>query len=365
MTSFPYAFLLAVIIGLFILNYVVYYPIKAVFCKNNKGSVYLRLIFLFMNAFFLWSEIFRRYWKIGWLASIGSIWLGVLSIAFTIMLIDLIIILIFPKIARLATSVSLVLIVLASTAALINSAIPPKIRNIPLYSKKVTPELEGLKVILFSELHLNSNTNQKLLLRKLEMVNELEPDLIIIGGDLIDEPYVSIAHFAPHFKNLKTKYGVYSVAGNHEYYQQIKEYYQFTAEAEINNLLNSNYEPVKGLQIVGITDPTAEKIGDNPPNVDKAFNEVDNNKFTIFISHQPLYYDEAIAKGADLLLSGHTHKGQIPPMTFLVGLRYKYYYGLNKIGDSYQYTTSGVSTWGPPMRLLSDNEIVVFTLHRE
>jgi predicted MPP superfamily phosphohydrolase len=99
------------------------------------------------------------------------------------------------------------------------------------------------------------------------------------------------------------------------------------------------------------------------PNVEKAYQGADTTSYIIFVSHQPLYYEEALSKGADLLLSGHTHRGQIPPMNFLVKLRYKYAYGLNKIGQSYQYTTSGISTWGPPMRLFSDNEIVLFTLH--
>jgi predicted MPP superfamily phosphohydrolase len=234
------------------------------------------------------------------------------------------------------------------------------VREYDLYSEKISAASDGLKIILVSEFHLLSNSDIVWLEKTVALINDLNPDLVIIAGDLIDEPYNKIKHFANPFTKLKAPLGIFAVPGNHDYYHDIRSFYSFTEEAGITNLLNE-YISINGdITIAGITDRTSKT---NPPDVKKALNDVNPEDYLVFVSHQPLYYKEALEMGVDLILAGHTHRGQIPPLRFLIEFYFRYPYGLYEEKGSYLYTTSGVNTWGPPMRLFSHNEIIVFNLY--
>ncbi len=353
-------FLSGIIVSLIILNWTLYFPISKAFSLQRKSRLLLLLILLILNMLFLWGEVFRRFWDINWLSTIGNIWLGVLAISFSIMVFNLLIFVLIRKMFRYTTIASLTFIVVLSFVALFNNLTLPEVLEYDIYSNKISPEAERIKIVLISEFHLLSNTNRTRIEKVINRINQLQPDLIIIAGDLIDDKYQKINHFIPKFQALQSRYGTFSVPGNHDYYSNINSYLKFTAEAGIYNLLNENRVITEDLVLVGVTDRTSTL---NPPDVEQAMQGIEREPYIVFVSHQPLYHKEAIDQGADLILAGHTHRGQIPPLRFLVGLRFPYSYGYYEERGRIIYTTSGVNTWGPPMRLFSRNEIVVFNLY--
>lgn len=356
-------FILALLFSLFLLNFSIYFPIVKAYQPNRKIRLLLIFFLLLMTLVMAWGEVLRRIWGINWLSQIGLIWLGTLGISFTIMLLNMLLFLFFRKKFRLLTTISLLTAFLLSVWAIINNYRPPKIIEYDIFSEKISSESNGFRLVLVSELHLMNDTSQKWLDKTIARINDLNPDLVVIAGDLIDEPFERISHLAESFLSLNVKQGTYSVPGNHDYYHSLSSYLVFTEQAELNNLLNENRQITSDITLTGVTDRTAERSGLEEPDVEKAMSGINPQEYVIFLSHQPLYYEEALKQGADLILAGHTHRGQIPPMTFLVELYYRYPYGYYEVNGSTIYTTSGVFTWGPPMRLFSRNEIVVFNLY--
>jgi uncharacterized protein len=374
-------FLVTLALSLFILNWFLYYPIVKAFKLKKKQRLMLLLTLLLMTLMMVWGETVRRIWGISEFSLPGQIWLGILAISFTVMSLNLILrvlSLLAPRIIikqychellsrlfRHLTTLSIVLVILLSAIALRNNYLPAIVQHHSIYSDKITPNTEGLKVVLVSEFHFMNNTSIDRLNRIISQINQLDPDMVIIAGDLIDDNISRIWHLAPFFRNINAKYGKYVIPGNHDYYNDLQNFIEFVELAGLTPLYNEWNEIIPGLVLSGITDPQAGRFGYDSPDVSKALAGVDENDFIILASHQPLYTEEALSGGADLILAGHTHGGQIPPMTFLVSLRFKYHYGLfNKEDQRYVYTTSGVNIWGPPMRLGTSNEIVLFELKR-
>lgn len=360
---------------IFLLNLSIYYPVAKSYGLSNKARKTLVLLLGLMTLLMVGGEVVRRVWGIYWLSTVGFVIMGVYSITFTLMIISITIFLISkllspvlpssPKsVFQAVTTLSLILSVILSIIALWNGNRIPIVVSYQITSDKIGEHNEGLRIVFASDFHLTGATNIKRLYHKFKLINELNPDLIIIGGDLIDEPLSSIKELTEPFRKLEPAYGIYAVSGNHEYYTAIKDFATFADKANIRTLFNENIRLTEGLTIIGVPDPTAKAMGYEGPDIPKAFTGVNEDDFLIFVSHQPIHHQEAAA--SDLMLAGHTHKGQIPPMTWLVALYYKYHYSLFKPEPGkYIYTTSGISTWGPPMRLLSNNEIVLFTLTKE
>ena len=117
-----------------------------------------------------------------------------------------------------------------------------------------------------------------------------------------------------------------------------------------------------GLQVAAVDDVRTARLSE--ADIAAVLARLDKAKPSLFLSHQPLYFEAAARAGVTLMLSGHTHQGQIFPFNLIVRLVYRYFYGLYRIGDSRLYVTSGTGQWGPPMRLFTRTEIVRFTLRR-
>lgn len=222
--------------------------------------------------------------------------------------------------------------------------------------------MKGFKIVHLSDLHLGTISKEKWLEQVVEKVNSLEPDLIVITGDLIDSDINGVEKLVDPLKKLNSRYGVFSVTGNHEFYAGLDRFYELAKKTGIKILKNEKYVLNEHLEIVGIDDDTNRRFKRENYNPDELFKKIESQKFTIFLSHKPKYFESAVSAGVDLQLSGHTHAGQIPPMDLIVYLTFKYPYGLYKLRDSYLYTTSGTSVWGPPMRLFSFSEIVKIVL---
>jgi hypothetical protein len=216
--------------------------------------------------------------------------------------------------------------------------------------------------VQLSDLHLDSTKSAGKVAGMVEAVNELDPDLIVITGDFIDGDITSDSLFCDSLSQLKARYGIISITGNHEFYAGIDYFLEFSKKLNITVLRNEKKTVAQALEIVGIDDNEGRQFSRMGPDLDGAMKGCDPAKPVILLRHRPEGFEQAVRKGVALQISGHTHAGQIPPMDLLVCLFLKYPYGLYRKNGSYLYTSCGTGYWGPPMRLFSRSEIVKFVL---
>ena len=220
-----------------------------------------------------------------------------------------------------------------------------KLKRIKIYSSRVDKQI---RLIFISDTHLGSNPKkhlEKILLK----IKSLEFDFLLIGGDFIDSSSFDLDDL-DILKNIKKP--ILFISGNHEYY--IKDY-----ENKLNRLKNFNLKFLDNesfkfakLNFIGISDNLSLE---NQKNI--ASRLIQEDLFNLILVHKPTLWDHIYEK-TDLMLSGHTHNGQIFPFNFFVRLQFKNIYGLYKKITSNLYVSSGSGCWGPKMRLGSSNEIV-------
>jgi uncharacterized protein len=223
------------------------------------------------------------------------------------------------------------------------------------------PAWRGRSAALISDLHLGHVRNGSFLRRMVAKILKEEPDAIFVAGDLYDGTAIDVRRAAEPLSDLVAPHGVYFVAGNHEQFGDESKYLHAIAAAGVRVLINEKVE-VDGLQILGVPYRNAAQ-GGHFTSVLQAIG-LDRNRASILLTHAPDHPEIAEAAGVSLQLSGHTHLGQFIPWSWMARRIYRQFvYGLSRVGEMQVFTSSGAGTWGPPLRLGSNPEIVV--LHFE
>lgn len=296
----------------------------------------------------------------------GAIWQGVVGVGFTVLFCNDLVNFgnLFFKIKNFryySTLVSLAVAAVLIIWSLANPAFILKIKDVNLKVKNLQPE--KLTAALWADVHITPFTTYAAIQKIVEKTNELNPDIILIAGDLIDTD-ISQNYVSYGLDKLKAKYGVFAVTGNHEYYAGVEYYEKFCENAGIRLLRNENFVIENLIALAGINDKEGQKRGIDKFDVPAAFSGLDKNFPVIFISHRPEPFDEALRQGFNIVqLSGHTHAGQMIPLE-LIRRFFKYNYGLFERDGSYMYLTSGTRWWGPPMRTFTTSELVRITLEK-
>ena len=234
--------------------------------------------------------------------------------------------------------------------------------------ERVDIKLKDLKttysIVQLSDIHIGGLIDKKFIKKMVTRVNELSPDIVVITGDLVD---IALEYAIPaldELKELDTKFGIFFIVGNHEYLHGIDDIINKVKSLNIKVLENENIyigEPNNGFNLAGVYDVMGERTGHHKPDLKKALNNKDVNSPTILLAHQPRYIYEV--NGVDLMLSGHTHGGQLYPFRLLVKIVQPYLQGLYKHNDQLQiYVNKGTGFWGPPMRLGASSEITFITI---
>lgn len=215
----------------------------------------------------------------------------------------------------------------------------------------------GRKAALISDLHLGHVRNGSFLRRIVSHVLKEKPDAIFIAGDLYDGTAIDAKGAAEPLTALTAPHGVYFVAGNHEQFGDDSKYLRAVESAGVRVLTNEKVD-AEGLQIIGV--PYRHAAHDaHFASVLQGIG-VDRDRASILLTHAPDHPQVAEAAGVSLQLSGHTHVGQFIPWSWMARRIYRQFvYGLSRIGKMQVFTSSGVGTWGPPLRLGSNPEIVV------
>lgn len=215
----------------------------------------------------------------------------------------------------------------------------------------------GRRAVLVSDLHLGHVRNGNFLRRIVAHVLREKPDAIFIAGDLYDGTAIDAKRAAEPLRELTAPQGVYFVAGNHEQFGDDTKYLRAVEAAGVRVLQNEKVDAA-GLQIIGVPYRHATH-GNHFASVLKQL-DLDPSRASILLTHAPDHPQIAEAAGVSLQLSGHTHLGQFLPWSWLARRIYRQFvYGLSRIGKMQVFTSSGAGTWGPPLRLGSNPEIVL------
>jgi hypothetical protein len=297
---------------------------------------------------------------------VSSVWIGmVVYFVLVILASDLLRLIIFRGVFDgRAVSAVVTTIVVAITIYGLVEARSIGITRLQVRMTNLPSQLEGLRIAQISDVHMGRIVRGPRLERIVTMVNDLHPDLIVITGDLVDAEALHMEDMIHPLRRLNSKYGVFAVPGNHEYFAGIDRSQAFTEQAGVTMLRNRWVTIADGLQLVGRDDPVGARVtGEKIPSLEEIMRGTDRSKPTILLYHTPVTtFEELQAQGIQLQLSGHTHKGQLWPFNYIVKLIYKMPYGRFTSGDTTIYVNRGTGTWGPPMRVAARPEITLITL---
>ncbi|EAJ5698353.1 metallophosphoesterase [Campylobacter lari] len=244
----------------------------------------------------------------------------------------------------------------------VNAISAPKVNEVDIKIKNLK---EDLNIALLSDVHLGKNLGEDFLKTLIDEVNALNADIIIIAGDLIDADIASMTYINL-LENFKSKYGTYFVYGNHEYYNDINAISKKLKTLKNFKVLEDESIDFGDFTLSGTLDLAAKRLGFKESNIEKIKTQINQEKVNILITHQPKYVKTYDVRGFDLILSGHTHAGQIFPFSLLVYLEQGFVYGLYKLSkDSLLYVSSGAGFWGPAVRFLAPSEIALIRLKGE
>lgn len=233
--------------------------------------------------------------------------------------------------------------------------------NIPL--EKLSPKHNSLNIVQISDVHLGTIIHKERLIEIVEKANALNPDLVLITGDLVDENVEKLEDMVEPLSKIKSRLGVYAVTGNHEFYAGVDKAVRFMEQAGVSVLRNRYVTIDSILNLVGLDYMSEEQQlrRKNPP-LETIMTGMDKSLPTILMYHTPIRLKMAEAAGIDLQLSGHTHKGQLFPFNLITKLVYTVDSGYARIGKMQIYVSNGVGTWGPPLRVGAPPEIVQIRL---
>jgi predicted MPP superfamily phosphohydrolase len=235
-------------------------------------------------------------------------------------------------------------------------------RTYNLHINKKAIAHEQLRVAVVSDIHLGNLVGNRHLKRLVTMVEGMNPDLILLVGDVIDddiEPFIR-NRMSEMMKKLKAPLGVYAVLGNHEYYGgHIEEFVKQMNAIDIKVLRDESVLVNGEFYVVGRKDKTAQSADPGGRRtMDELLTELDLSLPVIVMDHQPYQFDKAAAAGADILLSGHTHRGQFAPNHWVTRRLFELDWGYLKKENLHVVVSSGFGTWGPPIRIASRSEVV-------
>jgi len=226
----------------------------------------------------------------------------------------------------------------------------------------INKEISPLRIVAISDLHLGYGVSSAKLDRWITLINEAEPDIVVMVGDIVDNPTsfrpIKNRDFATRLRKINARYGVFASLGNHEYIAGIYRTLAFLKDAGITVLRDTAILINDEFYLIGRDDlynPKRKTIAELLQNLD-------TTKPLILLDHQPFNLNEAEKNGIDLQISGHTHRGQMWPATWIAEKIFEVAHGHLQRGNTHIFVTSGIGIWGGKFRLGTQSEYVVIEL---
>ena len=267
-----------------------------------------------------------------------------------------------PSPAGLVLFLAVAGITVLSIAAGAYNAVRPRTVELSLSIPKKAGTIDHLTIVLASDLHLGTLVGKFRLEKIVDRINALAPDIVLMPGDIVDETVTAEieAEFSAVMRRIRAPLGVFAVPGNHEFYSGLERNLACIRACGIKVLEDEAVGVAGAFVLVGRRDPSSlAPLEPRLPIRDILDKQgFDDRLSVILLDHQPAHLEEANRAGVDLQLSGHTHAGQLFPLDLINRMVWELNWGYLRKGDTQYYVTSGVGTWGPPVRTGSRPEIV-------
>lgn len=349
-----YAIFISIFLIIYLgMHYYVFWRLGYLLSIKQKIWHYIPLLIL--TVLFPVASIIERSFSNGFIRAfytISAIWIGMIFFLFF----SLVIFEIFNAFIKIPKYEAGIFILIAAgiiTFISIITALNISIQTIQIPMENLDKDY---KIVQLSDVHIGTVHNSRYLKNIVADVNSIDPDFVVITGDLFDGSGKLVEYNISSLNDINAD--IFFVTGNHERYIGLDEVFGLLNKTKIKIIRNQVID-YGGIQIVGVDDGENEFTKENP--VLKGL-EISKSMPSILLFHRPIGLEDANNAGIDLQLSGHTHRGQMFPFTIFVKLFYPKDHGLYKYKDLNLYVSQGTGTWGPPMRFLSRSEITVINL---
>jgi uncharacterized protein len=249
---------------------------------------------------------------------------------------------------------------------------PPEVKTVEVPLAKLPAALDGFTIVQLTDIHVGNTIGKHFVVDLVERTNALGGDLIAITGDLIDGSVAHLKDVVAPFRDLRAPQGVFFVTGNHEYYASSNgaagadEWIALLRDMGVTVLRNERVAIERdgaGFDLAGVDDWSSRSFGGgHGADLAKALAGRDEARELVLLAHQPKQVPAASAARVGLVLSGHTHGGQIWPFRFVVRLFTPYVSGLFQVQETWAYVSRGTGYFGPPLRVGEPSEITRIVL---
>ncbi len=238
-----------------------------------------------------------------------------------------------------------------------------RVREIAIQSPLLYPTDRPLRVLHVSDLHLGLLTSERWLARVVQAIRQINPDVLVCTGDLVDAPLKTIGWTIPALAEIRPPLGKYAVLGNHEYYTGLRHSLPFLQAAGFRVLREEAVDLGSNIFIAGVDDLAGRSMGQSCLTDEaKALDSARRDACVILLKHRPSL-TAASRERYDLQLSGHVHGGQIVPGHLFIPLFADAGPGIHRVGNrSLIHVSRGLGTWGPPLRVLAPAEMTLITV---
>ncbi len=238
--------------------------------------------------------------------------------------------------------------------------------ELPVETSKIigdSTSTKPLRIVAISDLHLGYGIGKKEFETWVELINAENPDMVLIAGDIIDNSVRPLekGNFAESFHQIKAPMGIYACLGNHEHISGIKGSLDFIEKTGVRLLRDSVAEVDSCIYVIGRDDRSNE----GRKSLKELTDSLDHSKFIILLDHQPYNLEESEQQGVDLQISGHTHQGQVWPISAITKALYEIDHGFLKKGNTDIFVSSGIGIWGGKFRIGTQSEYVVIDIDRK
>jgi uncharacterized protein len=328
-------------------------------------------------ACFLWASYILAHildhFRIGALArileGIGATWIGILFLLLVALLaVDLMTLFgwLWPRNAPALRGWALLAGALLSLIALVQGHRAPVIDNYEVRLAGLPAEMDGTVLVLASDFHLGAQLGKDWLEARIRQIQAERPDIVILAGDIAEGDNPSESEVLSSLRTLHAPLGVWAVTGNHEFDEENESSPSVLEDNGVHVLHDRWAELRPGLILAGIDDLTSRRRRSQTGNfIQKALQGRPAGAATIFVSHTPWDVETVAHSGAGLMLSGHTHEGQIWPFRYLVHFTHPFLAGKYEVNGMPIIVCRGTGTWGPRMRLWSRGEIARIILRSQ
>lgn len=253
-------------------------------------------------------------------------------------------------------------VVAVATAVGLRSALsPPRTNRVEIPLARWPAARDGYRVVQISDVHIGPILDRRFARHVTDRVNALDPDLVVVTGDLVDGREHHLSEEVAPFADLRARDGVWFVTGNHDYFSGVDPWVERVRKLGMHPLRNERTTIGEGdaaFELAGVEDHRSGMYSRGPgEDLDAALDGRDPTRALVLLAHDPSTFRAARRRGIDLQISGHTHDGQIWPFTWVVRAVIPWVAGLYRDGEAACFVSRGTGFWGPPLRLFAPAEI--------